>query len=159
MDHYHRHDIAQSRFAGNDVHDVKLIVEIEGAERFIQKQKIGLADQRLGQANQLFLSAGKLVEITHCQMGDAELFQDRKSFLPGIAVNGRAAGASRDNHRLQGMQMHACRKRLRQIHHFLRPLRGGQRHQIFAVQFKLALGRIQIGHRAQQRRFPRTVWP
>ncbi|MNT86441.1 hypothetical protein D3C72_2267350 [compost metagenome] len=72
------------------------------------------------------------------------------SFLFGIAVGVAAAGATRNDHRFQGVQMHSCRKRLRQIHHFLRTLCGWQGHQILTVEGDFALCRIEISQRAQQ---------
>ncbi|MMZ69686.1 hypothetical protein D1872_325690 [compost metagenome] len=83
-------------------------------------------------------------------MRDAEFMQNVIGFLFGIAVGVATTGAARDNHRFQGVQMHACRKRLRQIHHFLRTPGGRQGHQILAVECDFALCRIEICQRAQQ---------
>ncbi|MOA19175.1 hypothetical protein D3C78_1395360 [compost metagenome] len=102
------------------------------------------------QTDQLFLAAGELVEIAHRQMRDAEFMQNVIGFLFGIAVGVAAAGTARNDHRFQGVQMHSCRKRLRQIHHFLRTHCGRQGHQILTVEGDFALRRIEVCQRAQQ---------
>ena len=150
VDHHHRDDIAQPRLSGDDIHHVKLEVEVERAQRFIEQQQIRLTNQGLCQANQLFLAAGELVEVVHRQMGNAEFFQNGVGFLLSVTLV-ITAGATRHDNRLQRVQMHTGRQRLRQINHLLGSFGRHQRHQIFAVQRQHALCRVEIRQRAQQR--------
>ncbi|MNV78116.1 hypothetical protein D3C71_1715880 [compost metagenome] len=106
MHHHHRDDIAFARLFAYQIHHVELIVKIERAQRFIQQQQRRLTDQRLRQPHQLFLSAGKLIEIAQRQVGNAKLLQQRHYLGLAASIAAAARSALRHDDRFQHVQMH-----------------------------------------------------
>ena len=117
--HHQGHDVAPPGLPAHQIHHVKLVVEVKGAERFVEQQQARLADQRLGETHQLLLPAGELIEVAHRQMGNPQLSQQRHHFLLALRTVASSGGALGNDNRLQHMQMHAGGQRLRKIDHLL----------------------------------------
>lgn len=117
--HHQGYDVAPSGLPAYQIHHVKLVVEVKGAERFVEQQQARLADQRLSETHQLLLPAGELIEVAHRQMGNPQLPQQRHHLLLVLRTVASSGGALGNDNRLQHMQMHAGGQRLRKIDHLL----------------------------------------
>ena len=144
------------------VHHVELVVQIQGRQGFVEQQQPRPADECLGNAHQLLLAAGELIEIAHGQMVHPQALEQRHDGFQRdvLGLLRERRGARGHQYRLHHAQMHRGRQRLRQVDDVAGSFAEIQRGEIGAVKAHGAMaGRQQAGHGLEQRGLAGAVGP
>ncbi|EZP52446.1 hypothetical protein BW39_03346 [Delftia sp. RIT313] len=154
-----------ARLLAHQLHDVELVVEVQGGQGFVQQQHARFADQGLGQACKLGLAARQLIQMAHGQVGDAQVLKQGGSLGDRIRGGGllRARGVwrglSRGQQRFDDAQVHGGRQGLGQVDDAARALGQAGVLQFLAFQRDAALGAHQAGQGTQQGGLAAAVGP
>ena len=132
-------------------------LRIERGQRLIEQQHRRLRDQRAAQRDALLLPAGELVRIALAEALQAHVFQRRGD--PGADHRG---GSLRhlERERDIAFDRHVWKERVALEHHPHRPALRRAPREVFAVQQDAAaIGEVEAGDHAQQRRLAATRGP